>query len=277
MMLKNVTVLIILILSLGNPAYAQNFKEKPQNITIPDPAKELSIGERLEYSVEWLGVPVAKIRLKVEGITTINNYECYHITAEVFPNRFFQRFYDLEYKVDSYIDKLSFLPIRFEKVRRLNKQANYVTIDFDHERNEAKYKTWGSTLFINISPMRQKLETINPTTTHILKGTQDLFSSFYYFRIFKIEEGQSYPVNIYYGQRNWLVKMNVDKPFFREMRKKGIFAAVKLSPISELNDYILGKRNFFVYLTIDSRRIPLEFGLNTAMGPIRGIIENPPK
>ncbi|MDP3732138.1 MAG: hypothetical protein Q8R31_03785, partial [Candidatus Omnitrophota bacterium] len=76
MIFTKTAVLIILVLSVANPAYAQNFKGKTQNITISDPAKELSIGERLEYSVEWLGVPVGKIRLKVEGITTINNYEC---------------------------------------------------------------------------------------------------------------------------------------------------------------------------------------------------------
>ena len=277
MLLKKSAILIILILSVGSPAYSQNFKDKPQNINIPDPAKELSIGETLEYSLEWIGIPVGKIVLKTEGITAINNYECYHITAEAIPNRFFQRFYDLEYKVHSYIDKRSFLPIRFEKVRRLNKEANYVTIDFDHEKNEAKYKSWGSALFVKFSPVRKKLETINPTTTNIPKGTQDLFSSFYYFRILKIKEEESYPVNIYYGQRNWPVKMKVDKPFFREMRKKGTFAVVKLSPLSELNDYILGKRNFSVYLTVDSRRIPLEFKLNTAMGPVRGIIQDLPK
>ncbi len=62
--------------------------------------------------------------LKVEGITTINNYECYHITAKVIPNRFFQHFYDLEYKVHSYIDKQLYYTRRFEKIRRMNKQYN---------------------------------------------------------------------------------------------------------------------------------------------------------
>ncbi len=52
MILKKVIILIILVLSVGNPIYAQNFKAKPQNITISDPGKELNIGETLEYSVE---------------------------------------------------------------------------------------------------------------------------------------------------------------------------------------------------------------------------------
>ncbi len=273
MTLKKAHILIILVLSLTSPICAQDFRDKPQDISICAPQKELHAGETLVYSVEWLGIPVGKIILKVEETAVLNNNECYHITARVTPNRFFQRLYDLEYKVDSYIDKKTFLPVRFEKVRRLKKESNFVTIDFDHEKNEAKYKCWGSMVFIKLSPQREKLEAVNPVTTSIPKGTQDLFSSFYYFRVLKIEEGQSYPVNIYYNQRNWPVKMKVDKPFLREMRKKGVFAVVKVFPVSELNDYILGKRNFSVYLTVDSRRTPLEFRLNSAMGPVRGIIQ----
>lgn len=270
-------IIFILLLNVSNPAYPQNFKAKSENITISDPEKGFKVGERLAYSVEWLGIPVGKIILKVEGITIINNQGCYHISAEAMPNNFFRHFYDLEYKVHSYIDKESFLPVRFEKIRRLNKKTNYTTIDFDHQNNEARYKSAGSMAFVEISPARQKLETLNPITTRIPQGTQDLFSSFYYFRILKIKEGQSYPVNIYYEQRNWPVRMKVGNPFSREIRKAGSFAVVKLIPVSELNDYILGRRNFFVYLTADSRRIPLEFRLNTALGYIRGALVDLPK
>lgn len=272
-----VIVLLLLVSAVGNAIYGQNFKGDPQQISISEPQKGFKIGETLEYSIEWLGIPVGKIAMRVEGLTTINNYECYHIIAGVMPNKFFRHFYDLEYEVHSYIDRRSFVPIRFEKIRRLNKETNYVTIDFDHQKNEASYKSWGSGLFVKFSPVRDKLEVANPITTKIPKGTQDLFSSFYYFRIVKIKEDQSYPVNIYYNQRNWPLVMQVDKPFLKEMRKQGAFAVVKLSPVSELNDYILGKRKFYVYVTVDSRRIPLEFRMNTAVGPIRGIIQNLPK
>jgi hypothetical protein len=258
----------------GNSAQSQDRAEK---ISLSEPAKSFVIAETLEYSVEWLGIPVGKIVMKVEGLTEVNNHQCYHITAQVLPNNFFRHFYDLEYKVNTYIDQVSFLPVRFEKVRRLNKKTNYVTIDFDHRNNEAHYKSWGSTLFVRFSPLRQKLEMINPTTSRIIPGSQDLFSSFYYFRILKIKEGASYPVNIYYNQRNWSLKMFVDRPFIKEIRKKGSIAVVKLSPVSELNNYILGRRKFYVYVTVDSRRIPIEFGLNTAVGYIRGIIQNLPK
>jgi len=275
--LKKAAILIILIFNVGNPVYAQNFKNQPQNIAISDPAKGLNIGETLGYSVEWLGIPVGKIVLKVEGITTINNYECYHITGTVMPNSFFRRLYDLEYTVHTYIDKKAYYTHRFEKVRRFNKQYNHIVIDFDQEKHRAKYFSEGVASHLNISPNRGIIQAKNPITFVIPYGTQDLLSSFYYFRFQKIEEDKNYPVNIYYDQRNWQMDMKVGEPFLREIHKKGCFPVVKISPDSVLNNYVLGKRRLIVYLTTDSRRIPIEFKLETALGPISARIQNPPK
>lgn len=276
--MKRVFILIILSLTFSPFAQAQNFKGKAQPaISILDPEKGLRIGETLVYSMEWLGVPVGKIVLKTEGLVKINGHECYHISAEAMPNKFFRHFYDIEYKVHTYLDAKYFYTRRFEKVRRINKEFNYLEIDFDQEKNEARYKSWGSNLFIILSNSRQKAVLDKPATTNIPYGTQDLFSSFYYFRLIKIKEGKSYPINIYYDQRNWPTNIKIDKPFWKEIRKRGAFSLVKVYPSSDLNDYILGKRDFAVYITTDSRRIPLEFRLKTSLGPVRGIIQDSPK
>jgi len=275
MTLKALPAILIIALSFGTAA-AQNFKGKEERITIQPPQKEFKAGETLAYSLEWLGIPVGKIVLNVES-AQVNNRECYHFSARAVPNRFFQRLHDLEYTVDSYVDKGSFLPLRFKKTRRLKKENNFVAMDFDHQGNKVKFETWGSSSFVNLSPQREKLEAATPVSANIPEGTQDLLSSFYYFRLIELKEGGSYPVNIYYNQRNWPLKMRVEKPFIREIRKKGALAAIKIYPVSELNDYILGKRNFSVYITSDSRRIPVEFKLNSAMGPIRGVIQDLPR
>jgi len=277
MISRRAAVLIIILLSVCYSAYAQNFKYKPQTIVISDPAKELTIGETLEYSVEWLGIPVGKIVLKVEGIAIINNHECYHITAKALPNSFFQRLYDLEYTVHTYIDKQLYCTRRFEKIRRMNKQYNHIVIDFDQEKHKAVFFSEGLTTFFKISPQRDKIEAVTAITTEIPYGTQDLLSSFYYFRFLKIAQDKSYPVNIYYNRRNWPMDMKVEEPFLREIRKKGSFPVVKIFPDSLLNNYILGKRRLIVYLTTDSRRLPLEFKLETGLGPISARIQNPPK
>jgi hypothetical protein len=71
--------------------------------------------------------------------------------------------------------------------------------------------------------------------------------------------------------------MNVEELFPKEVRKKGTFETAAVSITSGLNEYILGKHKFLVYLTVDPRRIPLEFKVGTAMGNIRGIIQKIPE
>ena len=273
---RGASLLALVFFSAVCATQAQNFKGKPQREVITaGPQDSLRAQETLEYSVEWLGIPVGKIILKTEEIVAIDNRKCYHLSAVSFPNSFLRHLYDLEYQVDTYIDVETLYPRRFTKTRRINKKVNYVVIDFYQRQKKATYKSWGTSDYINISRSRGEMS-IKPTAD-IPEGTQDLLSSFYYFRLLKIDKGRSYPLNVYYQQTNWQISMNVEKFFLRELRKKGTLETIAVSITSSLNDFILGKHKFLVYLTADSRRIPLEFKVGTAMGPIHGIIQKLPE
>jgi hypothetical protein len=255
---------------------AQNFASKGQSLTISEPEKSFRVGEKLQYRVEWLGIPVGNIILNVAGIEKIDSNECYHIIARAMPNRFLTKLYDIEYTVHTYIDKNTLYTVRFEKTRRLRDKIAHIVIDFDRKKNEARIRREGSADSIHISSLREELGRGMPTTIEILGDTQDLFSSFFQFRLMQIKQDHSYPINIYYDERNWTINMKVERPFIKDMRKKGSFAVFKSLLESDLNSYILGKSKLYVYFTADSRRIPLEFHLGTGLGPVRGIIKNIP-
>lgn len=268
---------LVIITNTALTVFSQNFKGTESTEIIQDPQDGFSLGETLLYSIEWLGIPIGTIVLKVENIVTVNNRQCYHVIARTMPNRFFRKMYDLEYEVHSYIDRESLLTIRFEKVRRLKNELDYVGIDFDQKKGEVQYRSSNSSGFIDFYFLREKTKSNNPVTQNIPKGTQDLLSSLYYLRVLEIKENSLYPLNIYYNQRNWPIKMKVEKPFSRDFYRKGSFAIVKVSPVTDLSDYILGKKQVTVYLTVDPRRIPIEFKLDTAMGAVRGILKELPQ
>lgn len=255
---------------------AQNFVSKEKDLTISEPEKSLRIGENLQYRVEWLGIPIGSIILNVAGIEKIDSNECYHIIARTMPNRFLTKLYDIEYTVHTYIDKNTLYTVRFEKTRRLRDKIAHIVIDFDRKKNEARIRREGSADSIHISSLREELGRDMPITIEILGDTQDLFSSLFQFRLMQIKQDHSYPINIYYDERNWTINMKVERPFIKDMRKKGSFAVFKSLLESDLSSYILGKSNLYVYFTADSRRIPLEFHLGTGLGPVRGIIKNIP-
>jgi len=276
----NLLLWIIIFFSLISLIFAQDFSGKPEkDIPIQDPEKELKLGETLEYAVHWLGIYIGRITLKVESTVYLDNHDCFHIIAYARPNRVLRKLYDVEYTVHTYIDRQSLHTRHFEKIRRAGDKINREIIDFDYETKKVIYRTEGSSDFVDISSakIRKEIEDRIPTSINILEKTQDLFSSFYYFRLLNLKAGQNYPVNIYYGQRNWTVNIKIEEVLLKDFYKKGSFAVFEAIMNSDLGEFILGKRKFVVYFTADSRRIPMEFRISTAMGPIHGIIQDLPK
>jgi len=273
--MKKAVILIAVIFCLASAAYTQDFRSNKEKYTIPKADKALKMGETLNYRMEWLGVPMGNITLKIEGIKKINGRDCYHITARAVPNRFFAKLYDVEYIVHTYIDVQTFNTMRFEKTRRMKKDFNYVEIDFDWEKQEARYKTQGSAYTIELSKARSEILSDTPNTLKIMNGVQDLFSSFYCLRLMDLEEGKAYKLMVYYDQKHWQLDIKPEEPFLRDIRDKGSFVVFGVSINSKLNEYVLGRRDIHVYLTADTRRIPIEFKFHTGIGLIRGKIRNP--
>jgi len=273
--MKNTVIAMVVIFSLSTAVSAQNFSNQKEKFTIANPENSLRAGETLHYRLECLGIPMGNIILKVEDIKKINGRDCYHITGRAVPNRLFCKLYDVEYTVHTYIDTNTFQTLRFEKTRRLRDKFDSVEIDFDWEKKEAKYKTQGSTATITLSGVRDKIESDTPSTLKIMSGVQDLLSSFYCLRLMQLEVGKNYSINIYYARRNWKLDLKAEKPFLKDIRHKGSFLVFGVFINSKLSEYILGRRNIFVCLTADSRRIPVGFRFNTGIGPIEGKIRDP--
>lgn len=258
--------------------FAQNFAENnKEQLVIAKPLSLLEAGEELHYRVEWLGVPLGGITLKNEGVRQFRGRACYYLTARAYPNKFLDNIFNIRYFVESYLDTDTLSSLQFTKTRSIGGQESRVVIDFYPRKNEAVFSVFGSSPNFKISPFRGGIEVKHPLTQKILQQTQDLLSSFYFFRLQNIKAQDSIAINIYYNQRNFPLKMSVGQPFRREIRKKGSFCVFEASPDSNINEYILGGRKFEVYLSADSKRIPIEFKLSTAIGPLHAIIEENPR
>lgn len=260
-----VLTLILFWFNLVAAAHGQNFASSTKinkEITIQPPLKNLILKEHLDYSLEWLGIPVGTIALEIKEVAIVDDRECYHITGRAFPNRFFSKIYDVDYTVDTYIDTKSFYTYRFKKRRRLNDKVSEIVIDFDREKSEAIY--------------RDKV-TKGSISRRLFGFTQDLFSSLYQFRLMDIEEGGSYKIKVLYGGNYWDLRINVNGTEVIEIPRKGCFDVFRTEIDAELSKIILGKRKLTVYFTADSHRIPLRFIMHSHFGPIKGKIREIPK
>ena len=278
-MKKTITLILIILLSASALLYAQNFKEKETKLKL-EPAKlKLTPGEKLVYSVEWLGFPAGKLTLSIGGIENINGNEYYHITGKVIPNNFFRMFYDVEYRADSYIDTRTCLPLRFEKLKRKDNIFQYSAIEFDQIHNQATYYTWspqGPMEKIDFASCKASSNK-KISKLKILPHSHDPLSSLYCFRMMEIKENSEYTINISFEQKSLPVKVNVGPLYLKEIRNKGTLSAFEFSAQSGLLDYAGGKGRRKVSFTNDSNRTPFTFTTNTGYGIIKGTLQDIPK
>lgn len=278
--MKKLFIILILIFIFPALLLAQDFSGRAKKIKIELPKDKLTVGEKLIYSIEWLGVSAGEVTLTVMGIVNINGYECYHVNAKAIPNDFLKHFYDIEYDINSYIDVNNFYPHRFEKTRRVKDIYTYQTVDFDHKTGEATYKYRSPQGVVEVIdfPSLKKMKIGNEDiAVKIPSAAQDLLSAFYYFRRMNVDIGKKYNVNIAYERKNWPVEINIKRPFFRDIYHKGVFSVFEIFPDSKLNIYLFGRSKVSIYICTDSNRLPLLFTLSSTVGAIRGVIKELPK
>lgn len=251
-----------------NPLFAQNFAARPpQKILLAEPQGSLVIGETLEYTVEWLGIPSGKITFKVAGIVNYQGRECYHLKLLAVPNSFFARFYDVEYNVESFVDVKQFYPYYYQKRKRFRNDLSSETIEFDRLANTAKTTVSGMTEAVINSPLKSKIK--QPRTSRISEKSLDSLSAVYFLRLQEIAPDQEIQFFIYQDFSDWQFKVKPGVPYLRDLRKIGSLAVIELTPESKLTGFVFGRNTAGIYLTADSRRIPIEFSVNTAIGSIR--------
>jgi hypothetical protein len=278
-MKKIIFFLIVIFFSQNTISFGQNFKGKKLDIHIEQPQKELSIGETLQYSVEWLGLPIGKIILKVEDLKVAAGRQYYHISARTYPNRFFIKFYDVEYKWDTYVSKENLEPYRLIKIRRINDNILEVIVDFDQKNHKATYRHFaphGKAEVIAFPSLRKEIVKSCKTIVPLPAGTHDLLTSLYYFRLRDISENKDYSLNVFYGQTGWNTDLKISEPYLKDFYKNKSFKIFKVSPRSDLINLILGRRELAIYFTTDSKRIPILVTFNTAIGQFRAVVENLP-
>ncbi len=256
--------ILILLLSfmLASCAYQIRTYDKkvhPQDnlVEIREPLTKLEVGEKLVYSVRWLGVSSGYITLEVKEITQINNRSAYHIVAQAKPNSFFKFFYDVNYTVDSYIDTETLKSLRFHKERILNGKVTDEKIEFLYPQNQAIW-TYSS------PPQKKELK--------LPENPQDLLSSLYYMRLKKVSEDSVSQMGVIYGGSSWPIRIACNKIVEIKISGLGVFKAMLFSPVTDLTTHITGFQGLQAFLSLASKRLPILFKMPTKIGYLVGVL-----
>lgn len=233
------------------PIFAAILSYAAQTQHIAPPKSEFRVGEKLIYTVRWMGIPVGRGVLINEGIEVLNGRKVYHIHAIAGTNTFISKFYRVEDHAHSYIDVEGLYSHRIVKKQSERRYRSHEVIEFDQNAHKARYES-----LLNKSTKR----------FDIPSRVQDMLSSFYYFRTQEVEIGRSNFIDVCVDEKNYNLEIKVLSQETLEMLRFGVHDAFKVEPLAKFQGLKFRKGRLWIWFTSDERRVPLLMKVETPYG-----------
>ena len=157
-------------------------------------------GEQSIMAVTYLGVTAGHITIQSKEITTLNNKPAYHFYARFKSSDSYRYFYWLDDRLDSYVEKQTFLPMKYSLIQREKKQNVDDLQLFDFKK--AVTLNW----YKRVKEGSNKDE---KGETKIPLYAQDSFSALQFVRGLPLIKGDVYELPVITRGKFWILKAEV--------------------------------------------------------------------
>ncbi|MGO9013691.1 MAG: DUF3108 domain-containing protein [Dissulfurispiraceae bacterium] len=210
-------------------------------------------GEKLSYSLYWLGIHVGNAELEAVGSSGMVIIKCQvHSTPVI----------SAFYRVDDHSESMV---------------ANGVPVHFRIKQKEGKYRSDKETIF----DTDKKLVTF----FNYIKGTKDdypiqggelwdLISGFYYLRTQPFEVGKTININIFDSNKFFQAEVNVIGKEQVRFSETKIIDTVKVKPVIKSEGLFQNKGDIMIWLTDDDNKTPVKVETKAPIGKVVAILKS---
>ncbi|MDY0318372.1 MAG: DUF3108 domain-containing protein [Candidatus Cloacimonadaceae bacterium] len=221
-------------------------------------------GEKLTFNVKYGIVNAAEATLEART-SVYQGTPVWYLTTNARTHNFFDKFFKIRDRVESWWDKESLLPYKFSKNLQEGRYRQHRVHIYDHARRRTTYQRWSfrENRFEN-SEMDMPID------------AQDILSAFYYVRSQPLQVGKSVMVNITADGRNMPTEVLVH----RKEKVKSIFGEVECLVIEpKLKGEALFKQtgNILIWVTNDAFKIPVKLESKISFGSFTATLESAQK
>lgn len=214
---------------------------------------KLQRGEKLLYSIEYAGINAGFSYICIDSqLTWARGRTAYHLVNETWSNPFFSKFYRVHDRSESFVDAETLVSLVFHKRIREGGYRHEEEVEFDHQANKAVYSTG------------QEVD--------LVPGSRDILLTLFYYRMFPLEVGKSIYIDNHTDKRNYPLEVKV----LRRERLGTIFGKVDclvVEPVLRTPGLFEHKGRLWVWLTDDSRHIPVLMKSKIIIGSINGVLK----
>lgn len=208
-----------------------------------------TVGERLTFAVQYGNITAGYAVLSIPQVVEISGRPAFHVVAEARTHPFFETFFKVRDRIESFIDVDYGFPWRYEKHLREGGYSADAFYLFDQRRG------------LILEPDKGK-EAPMPI------GSQDVMSCFYWFRTLPLDVGDSAVIPVTADDmKSYELKVDV----LRKERVRtlaGEFDAIVVQPHLKFQGVFQQRGEVFVWITDDERRIPVRVRSKIVIGNI---------
>lgn len=208
------------------------------------------VGEKLTFSIRWGVITCGYAHMEVKEKIVLSGRDTYRIVTTVRSAAYFDPFFKVRDRIESYVDAEKLYTVRYEQSNREGSYKKDITIIYDHKHMVA-YE--------------------NGHKFEITEGIQDVLSSLYFLRTKELEVGKKFEFDVGTGKKNWPLEVEV-------IRKEKIKV-----PAGRFNTYVVvpklreegifkAKGDLEVWLTADERKFPVKMRSKIEFGSITAVL-----
>jgi hypothetical protein len=243
----------VLPVAPGHPALSHG-AGPPDSLAIPPlPRPELPdtlpfhAGERLEFSIDYGFINAGHATMGVEPLRTIAGVRCLELWTDARSNAFFSTIYKVWDRSQSFLEPEEFVSWRYEKHQREGSYRNDQLIKFDRRENFARYD--------------------DGVEVSLPRFVQDELAAFYYFRTLQMEVGQKVLIDSHANRKNYALEVRVLRVETVEV-PAGEYECIVIEPMIREGGIFSAKGRLTIWLTNDSRRMPVRMSTKIAVGSV---------
>lgn len=242
---------------------ANNFASKKTltPISLQKPSNQITVGEKVSYEVSWMGVPVGIGELEVREKTVLDGREVFHVVATAKTNEVLSKIYPVHDEAHSWIDAETFYSHKFRKILSEGRYRADEETRFDPKNKKGYYESYKN-------GTKKEFE--------IAGEVHDIMSAFFWCRRQMVPPGKSVHTTVSSEEKDWDLELKALSLETKEIRGVGTVDTILYEPKTKLKGMLYQRGRVWVYMTTDSRRLPVWIVFKTPFGPVTGVLQKSP-
>jgi len=208
--------------------------------------RAFSVGEHLVFNIDYGIIHAGEARMSIPDTQWVNGRPCYHVVTTAKSNKFFDPFFKVRDRVETFIDMEGIFPWKFKKKIHEGRYRKKRVIIYDQLNNRVFYKK---------------------DTIDVPPNIQGVLSSFYFIRTTPLKVGRPVFIENFSEGKIYKLKILVHKKEHVRV-PAGEFDCIVVEPILKYEGIFKQKGRIVIWLTDDEKRMPVLMKSKALIGTI---------